>query len=169
MRFILPVLAVLVLGLGAVRAEAQSCSTFVTFKSYDAAGKMAEVDYVKGSQSKYFPKPEGAGSDTTKIPKKCSKRITRNTSVVVKPTGGRMTVTQFRQNFSGKMENDTDDSNWVKTNLEKLIADKTKVVAILRPGKGKKDPPEMTTIYLPITDEEKAEIARIEADAADVD
>jgi hypothetical protein len=80
-----------------------------------------------------------------------------------------MTVTQFRQNFSGKMENDTDDSNWVKTNLEKLIADKTKVVAILRPGKGKKDPPEMTTIYLPITDEEKAEIARIESDAADVD
>ena len=47
--------------------------------------------------------------------------------------------------------------------------DKTKVVVVLRPGKGKKDAPEMTTIYMPITDEEKAEIARIDNQAKDVD
>jgi hypothetical protein len=169
MRFILPVLALLVLGLGAVRAEAQSCSTFVIVEKYDAAAKTAEVSYEKGKHSKFFPQPEGASTDTTKIPKKCSKKVTRNTSVAVKPSGGRMTVTQFRENFSGKMLNDTDDSNWVKTNLDKLIADKTTVVAILRPGKGKKDPAEMTTIYLPITDAEKAEIARIEKQAEDVE
>jgi hypothetical protein len=80
-----------------------------------------------------------------------------------------MSVTQFRENFSGKMRNDTDDSSWVSTHLEKLIGDKTKVVAVLRPGKGKKDAPELTTIYLPITEEEKAEIARIDAQAQDVD
>lgn len=169
MRFVLPALALLVLGLGAVRAEAQSCATFVTVKSYDAAAKTAEVEYTRGSNSKFFPKPEGANTTTDKIPKKCSKKITRNTTVKVKPTGGRMTVTQFRENFSGKMRNDTDDSSWVPTNLEKLVADKTKVVAVLRPGKGKKDAPELTTIYLPITDEEKAEIARIDAEAQDVD
>jgi len=169
MRFILPALALLVIGFGAVRAEAQSCSTFVAIQKYDAAAKTAEVSYEKGTQSRYFPQPEGASTDTTKIPKKCSKRVTRNTSVAVKPSGGRMTVTQFRENFSGKMLNDTDDSSWVKTHLEKLVADKTTVVAILRPGKSKKDPAEMTTIYLPITDAEKAEIARIEKQAEDVE
>ncbi len=169
MRFTLPAIALLVLGLGAVRAEAQSCSKFVVFKSYDAASKSAEVSYEKGSQSRYFPKPEGASSDTTKIPKKCAKKVTRNTSVKVKPTGGRMSVTQFRENFSGKMRNDLDDAKWVETNLGKLIADKSKVVAILRPAKGKKDPADLTTIYLPISEEETAEIARIDTQAEDVE
>jgi hypothetical protein len=169
MKFVIPALAFLVLGLGAARAEAQSCSTFVTVKSYDASAKTAEVEFTRGSNSKFFPKPEGANTTTDKIPKKCSKRITRNTTVKIKPTGGRMSVTQFRENFSGKMRNDTDDSSWVSTHLEKLIGDKTKVVAVLRPGKGKKDAPELTTIYLPITEEEKAEIARIDAQAQDVD
>lgn len=169
MRFVLPVLALLVLGLGAVRAEAQSCSTFVVIQSYDDASKTAELSYERGSNSKFFPRPEGAPADTSKIPKKCSKKVTRNTSVKVKPSGGRMSITQFRENFSGKMRNDLDDSGWVKTNLDKLVADKTKVVAVLRPGKGRKDPADLTTIYMPITDEEKAEIARIDADAQDVD
>jgi len=169
MRFVLPVLALLVLGLGAVRAEAQSCSTFVVIKSFDAASKTAELSYEKGKEKKFFPKPEGANTDTTKIPKKCSKKVTRNTSVAVKPTGGRMSVTQFRENFSGKMRNDLDDSGWFKTNVDKLIADQTLVVAILRPAKSKKDPAAMTTIYLPISEEEKAEIARIEAQATDVE
>jgi hypothetical protein len=168
-KFVLPALALLVLGLGAARAEAQSCSAFLVVKSYDASAKTAEVEFSKGSKSKFFPKPDGANTSTDKIPKKCSKKITRNTTVKVKPTGGRMTVTQFRENFSGKMRNDLDDSDWVKANLEKLIADKTKVVAILRPARSKKDAPELTTLYLPITDEEKAEIARIDSQAEDVD
>ena len=170
MRFVLPVLALFaVLGLGATSAQAQSCSTFAIVKSYDASAKTAELSYEKGSQKRFFPKPEGANTDTTKIPKKCSKKVTRNTAVKVKPSGGRMTVTQFRENFSGKMRNDLEDDSWVQANLEKLIADKTKVVVVLRPGKGKKDAPEMTTIYMPITEEEQAEIARIDAQASDVD
>lgn len=169
MKFVLPVLALLVLGLGAVRAEAASCSTFVVVKSYDHAAKTAEVSYERGNQKKYFPKPEGANTDTTKIPKKCSKRVTRSTTLKVTPSGGRMSVTQFRENFSGKMRNDLNDDGWVKKNLEKLIADKTEVVAVLRPGKDRKDAPELTTIYLPITEEELAEIARIDAQAEDVD
>ena len=169
MRFILPVLAVLVLGLGAVRAEAQSCSTFVVIESYDPAAKTAELSYEKGSQSKYFPKPEGANTDTTKIPKKCSKRITKNTSLQVKPTGGRMSVTQLRSNFEGKMLNDTEDAAWLPAELAKLIEAKTVVLAIVRPGKKKTDPVALTTLYLPITDEEVAEIARIDAQAKDVE
>jgi len=169
MRFVLPVLALLALGLGAANAQAQSCSTFVVVKSYDESAKTAELEFVKGSQKKYFPKPEGANTDTTKIPKKCAKKVTRNPVVKVKPSGGRLSVTQFRENFSGKMRNDLEDSGWFKTNMDKLVADKTKLVAILRPGKGKKDPSELTTLYMPISDEEKAEIARIDAQASDVD
>ncbi|MGI9591363.1 MAG: hypothetical protein ACR2P8_08345 [Myxococcota bacterium] len=169
MRFVLPVLAFLVLGLGAASAQAQSCSTFVVVKSYDGDAKTAELSYEKGTHRKYFPKPEGANTDTTKIPKKCSKKVTRNTTVNVKPSGGRMSVTQFRENFSGKMRNDLDDSSWVQSNLEKLIADKTKVVAVLRPAKARKDPPTLTTIYLPISEEEIAEIARIDRQAEDVE
>lgn len=170
MRFVLPVLALLALvGLGAASAQAQSCSIFVVIKSYDADAKTAELSFERGSQKKFFPRPEGANTDTTKIPKKCSKRVTRNPVVNVKPTGGRMSVTQFRENFTGKMRNDLDDSSWVTSNLEKLIADKTKVVAILRPAKAKKDPATLTTIYMPITEEEIAEIARIDRQAEDVE
>ena len=169
MKLLIPAIALLAVSFGAARAEAQSCSTFVLIQSYDAAGSLAEVKYGRGSQKKYFPKPEGANTDTTKIPKKCSKRDMRLTSVKVKASGGRMSVTQFRENFSGKMRNDLDDSNWVATNLQKLIDDKTQVVAILRPARKKGDPGEMTTIYMPINDEGRAEIARIEAQAEDVE
>lgn len=168
MRPVIPAIALLIISLGAVRAEAQSCSTFVSIKSYDDAAKTAEVKYEKGSERKFFPKPEGAPTDTSKIPKKCSKRMTRNTTLHVKPTGGRMSVTQVRSNFEGKMLNDLDDSAWLPTELKKLIEAKTEVLAVVRPGKKKKDPVELTTMYLPITDAETAEIARIDAQAEDV-
>ena len=139
-------------------------------KSYDLEAKTVEVKYTKGSQSRYFPKPEGSTSTTTKIPRKCSKRLTKkNTTLPFKPTGGRMSVTQFRSNFSSKMLNNTDDPKWVSGEFDKLIADETTVLALLRPGRKRGDPPQLTTIYLPITDEERAEIKRIESDAVDVD
>ncbi|MDJ0848674.1 MAG: hypothetical protein QNK04_09875 [Myxococcota bacterium] len=169
MKFLIPAIALFVVGFAAAQAQAQSCSTFAQIQAYDAEEKTATLKYTKGSQSRYFPKPEGSPSDSTKIPKKCTKRVTRNTTAKVKPAGGRMTVTQLRMNFSGKMLNNLDDAGWVPGQLEKLISDKTKVVVVLRPGKGKKDPPELTTIYLPITDDEKAEIARIDAQAQDVE
>lgn len=169
MRFAIPVIVCLALGLVAAQAQAQSCSTFVEFVSYDEAAKTAEVKYVKGNQKRFFPRPEGGATDTSKIPKKCSKRITRDTTVAVKPTGGRMSVTQLRSNFDGKMMNNLDDAAWLPGNLKKLVGDKTPVVAVLRPGKKKGDTPELTTIYLPITDEERAEIARIDAQAEEVE
>ena len=173
MRFIVPVTVLLLLGLAAPRAEAQkarSCSVFVEFKSYDAEAKTVAVKYVKGSQSRYFPKPEGSTTTTSKIPKKCSKRITKkNPTLPYKPTGGRMSVTQFRMNFFSKMLNDTDDPAWVPQEFDKLIANDTAVVAILRPSRVKGDPPQLTTIYLPISDEERADIKRLEAEAVDVD
>ena len=42
------------------------------------------------------------------------------------------------------------------------------VVVILKPGPAEKDPVKLTTLYLPITDEEKAEIQRLEDQAEDV-
>lgn len=169
MRFAIPAIALLVIGIGAAKAEAESCSTFITIKSYDAAGKTAEVKYVKGNQKRFFPRPEGSPTDTSKIPKKCSKRVTRTTTLQVKPTGGRMSVTQVRSNYDGNMLNDTDDDGWVPARLAKLIEDKAVLVAIVRPGKKKGDPVALTTLYLPITDEELAEIARIDSEAEDVD
>ena len=169
MRFAIPAIVVLAVGLGAAQAQAQSCSTFVAFKSYDEAAKTAEVKYVKGNQKRFFPKPDGANTDSTKIPKKCSKRITRDKTVTVKPTGSRMSVTQVRSNFDGKMKNNLDDAAWLPGELKKLIGDKTEVVAVVRPGKKKGDMPELTTIYLPITDEETAEIARIDAQSHDLE
>ncbi len=79
-----------------------------------------------------------------------------------------MSVTQVRSNFEGKMLNDTDDPNWVPGKLKELIAAKTQVVIVLRPGMGKDSPLGVTTLYLPITDEERAEIERIEKQAEDV-
>ena len=79
-----------------------------------------------------------------------------------------MSVTQVRENFSGKMLNDTDDPKWLPAYFEDLSTNETIVVVILKPGPGKKDPAKLTTIYLPITDEEKAEIKRLEDQAEDV-
>ena len=80
-----------------------------------------------------------------------------------------MSVTQLRSNFEGKMLNDTEDAAWLPAELAKLIEAKTVVLAIVRPGKKKTDPVALTTLYLPITDEEVAEIARIDAQAKDVE
>ena len=77
MRFIVPVTVLLLLGRAAPRAEAQkarSCSVFVEFKSYDAEAKTVAVEYVRGSQARYFPKPEGSTTTSTKLPKKSQTR-----------------------------------------------------------------------------------------------
>lgn len=168
MRFAVPVFVFLALALGSAQAEAKSCSNFAVIKSFDAEAKTVEVEYEKGNMRKYFPKPEGSPTDSTKIPKKCRGKVTKTTSLVVKPTGGRMTVTQVRSNFEGKMLNDTDDAGWLSARLQELIDAKTPVVIVVRPGLGKDAPLGITTLYLPITDEELAEIERIEKQAEDV-
>ena len=66
------------------------------------------------------------------------------------------------------MLNDTDDPAWLPAQLGKLIADETKVVIVIRPGPGKDSPLGLTTVYLPITDEERAEIKRLEDQAKDI-
>jgi hypothetical protein len=141
MRFGIPALVFVALCLGASQAgAASSCSSFVVIKSYDEAAKTVEVSYEKGKQRAFFPKPEGSPRDTSKIPKECRSKVKKTKSFVVKPTGGRMSVTQVR----------------------------SKVVAVIRPGVGKDAPLGITTLYLPITEEELAEIKRIEDEAEDV-
>lgn len=168
MRLAIPFLALAALCLASPQARAESCASFAVIKSYDAAAGSVEVDYSKGSMTKYFPRPEGSPSDSTKIPKGCTGKVTKTKSLAVKATGGRMTVTQIRTNFEGKMLNNTSDPNWVPAELKKLIDGKTEVVIVVRPGMGKDAPLGITTIYLPITDEELAEIQRIEKQAEDV-
>jgi len=147
---------------------AGSCSGYAVIQSYDAGKKLAKIKYVKGRENQFFPRPEG-GVANSKLPKPCRGKIKKRTDLVITPTGGRMTVTQIRANFSGKMLNDTEDAAWVPGRLETLIAGKTKVVVLVRQGLGKDAPYGITTIYLPITEEERAEIARIEAQVEDVD
>jgi hypothetical protein len=168
MRLWIPLLALAALCLASAQAQAASCSSFAVIKSYDSASSTVEVDYGKGSMSKYFPRPEGSPTDSTKIPKACTRRVTRTTSLAVKATGGRMTVTQIRSNFEGKMLNDTGDTSWLPAELKKLIEGKTEVVIVVRPGLGKDAPLGITTLYLPITDAERAEIERIEKQAEDL-
>ncbi len=146
---------------------AGSCSGFAVIKSYDDAAKLATIKYSKGNERRFFPRPEGGGASTSKLPRPCRGKIKKQKELVVTPTGGRMTVTQVRANFSGKMLNDTDDKSWVPTQIRKLVEDKTKVVVLVRQGLGKDAPLGITTIYMPITDEEKVEIARIEAQIMD--
>jgi len=148
-------------------ATAKSCSSFALITAYDAAAKSVELKAEKGTESKFFPKPKDAPKNS-KIPKKCSSRILNQKSFPVTPTGGRMTVTQVRENFSGKMLNDTDDATWLPKKLEELIAAKTTVLVVARPPVGDpKGDSGLTTIYLPITDAELAEIKRLEAQAED--
>ena len=168
MRFAISLFALAALMLGSTQAEAASCSTFAVIKSHDADAGTAEISYAKGKKRKYFPKPEGSPSDTSKIPGKCTRKVTKATSFVVKASGGRLSITQVRSNFEGKMLNDTDDENWLPTKLAQLIADKTMVVVVIRPGLGKDAPLGITTIYVPITEEELAEIERLENLAEDV-
>jgi hypothetical protein len=167
MRRFIPLLALAGLVFASGQAEAKSCSSFAVIKSFDAKSQMVEVEYKKGRTNKFFPKPEGTPSDSSKVPSVCTGRVLKTTNLAVKTTGGRMSVTQIRSNFHGKMQNDTDDPNWLPAKLKELIDAKTEVVIIVRPGIGKNDPLGMTTVYLPISDEETADIKRIEEDAKD--
>ncbi len=168
LRYGIPLALFFALCLGASQAQAKSCSSFAVIKAFDAEASTIEVEWEKGKQRKYFPKPEGTPTDTSKIPKKCSRKVLKQTTLNVKATGGRLSVTQIRTNFEGKMLNDTDDKAWLPGKLQQLIADKTKVVVVLRPGMKRTDTPNVTTVYLPITDEELAEIKRLEDQATDV-
>ena len=91
------------------------------FTSFDADANQSEVSYERGNKTKYFPKPEGTPRDSSKIPATCKKKVTKQTSLVVKSTGGRMSLTQVRSNFQGRMLNDTDDPNWLPSKLAKLV------------------------------------------------
>jgi len=168
MRFGIFVFALFALSLGSIQAEAASCSHFAVLKSFDASAKTLEIAYEKGKLAKYFPLPEGASQERSRIPKKCRSKIKKTTSLAVKPTGGRMTVTQLRSNFEGKMLNDPDDPSWLPPRLEQLIADQSPVVVVIRPGMGKDAPLGITTIYLPVTEEELAEIKRQEEEGEDM-
>lgn len=170
-RFVLalPALAAAAILMPALaEAAPKSCSGFATITSYDPATEMAKIRYTKGSEASFFPKTEGA-PNTKKLQAPCRGKVKKVKELKITPTGGRMTVTQIRANFSNKMLNDTDDKGWVGRELEKLVAEKTKVAVVIRPGLGKDAPLGITTIYLPITDEERAEIARLNAQVEDVD
>ena len=129
---------------------------------------MTEVEFEKGKERSFFPLPEGAPRGNSKLPKKCSRKLTKETRFLITPTGGRMSVTQVRMNYSGKMLNDTEDPSWIAPKLQELIESKTKVVIVLRQGPAKDSPTKLTTIYMPITAEEEAEIERIDAQAEDL-
>jgi hypothetical protein len=170
MRFAIPILAVLVLALGAAQAQAAgSCSSFAVFEKYDSEGSRVKIKHGRGSMKKYFPLPEGAPSDTQKVPGTCKKKVTKETTFDVKATGGRLSVTQIRTNFEGKMLNDPDDPEWLGEFIKKLIADETEVVVVIRPGMGKGAPLGINTVYMPITDEELAEIKRLEDQAEEIE
>ena len=165
-------LAPLALIATASTAEAKDCSTFAVFKSYDPATKSVTIDIAKGDSNKFFPKPEGSGNQS-KVAGKCNARVLKSPSFEVRPQGGRLSITQIRENFSGKMMNNVDDPNWLPTKLDELIKGKTMVVLVLRPddkSKDKKNPPHwVSTAYLPVTQAELDEIARLEAQAEDVE
>jgi hypothetical protein len=161
-------LASLVLG-AAPAFAAGSCSVFAKIESYDAAAKTVTIAVDKRTrESKFFPRTEGA-PPTSKIPSKCKSKTMRQKSFAVHTTGGRMSITQMRENFNGKMLNDVEDPEWVSNKLNELVAGKTVVSVVLRqpPGKGSDAPHEVTTLYLPITEAELAEIARINSQASD--
>ncbi len=48
-----------------------------------------------------------------------------------------------------------------------MIADQTMIIIVVRPGIAKDSPLGITTVYLPITDEELAEIKRLDEQAED--
>lgn len=162
MRLWLAVLMFVSLFFGAAQAQAASCSSFVVISSYDEATNAIEVAHEKGKTSKFFPKPEGTPTGPSKIPAPCKRSVTKQTSLIVKSSGGRLSMTQIRSNFEGKMLNDTEDPKWLPAKLKELIDGKTLVVAVIRPGMGKDAPLGVTTIYVPITPEEEAEIERLE-------
>ena len=92
MRLGFLIFAILALGLGSAQSEAASCSSFAVIKSYDAAANTVEISYEKGKLGKYFPRPEGDSQEGSRIPKGCRGKVKKTTTLVVKPTGGRLTV-----------------------------------------------------------------------------
>jgi hypothetical protein len=168
MRFVIPIVVFVALCLGSAQADAASCSAFAVIKAYDADAKTVEVSFEKGNKRKFFPKPEGTPKNADKIPEECRRKVTKRPSFRVKPTGGKLSVTQVRSNFEAKMLNDTEDPAWLPAKLKDLIEAKTQVVVLIRPGVGKDASLDLTTIYLPITPEEEAEIKRIDDEAEDV-
>jgi len=169
-RVTLLTIAALAFGPSSALAASSSCALFAVFKAYDAAKHQVEVDFVKGNERKFFPRPDSGGANNqSKLPKQCSGKFKKEKVFGVKETGGRLSVTQIRTNFEGKMLNDLEDPAWLPAQLQKLIADKTEVPVVIRPGQAKNDPLMITTLYLPITPEEEKEIERIEAQVEDVD
>ncbi|HKX45407.1 MAG TPA: hypothetical protein VJP77_01780 [Planctomycetota bacterium] len=156
----------------ATTADAKSCSTFAIVQSYDAAKKSITIDVAKGDSNKFFPKPEGS-PNVSKVPGKCNARVLKSAGFEVRAQGGKLSITQVRRNFSDKMLNNPDDPNWLPAKLDELIKAKTMVVLVLRPddtSKDKKNPPHwVSTVYMPIEKDELDEIARLEAQAEDVD
>lgn len=150
------------------QAHAASCHSFATIKSFDAAGSTVEVEFTKGKTAKYFPRGEGATGEVTKIPKRCKRSLLKTTTVPVKATGSRLSITQVRSNREGKMLNDTESAEWFQKQMDSIVAAGEPVIVVLRPGKSKKDPAPMTTIYLPVTQEELDEIKRLEDQVDDM-
>jgi hypothetical protein len=167
-RLTISLIAFCALFLGAAQAQAKSCSSFAVIQAYNADKSQVKVKWTNGKVNKFFPKPEGAPTDTTKIPGKCKSKVTKKKIFPVKSTGGRLSVTQIRTNFEGKMLNDTDDKNWLPAKLKELIDGKTEVVLIIRPGMGKDAPLNITTVYLPANEDDFKEIKRLEEQAEDI-
>ena len=153
-------------------ADAKSCSTFAVIKSFDAASKSITIDVAKGDSGKFFPKPEGS-PNVSKVPGKCNARVLKSPGFEVRAVGGRLSITQVRKNFSDTMLNNPDDASWLPAKMDELVKGKTMVVLVLRPddtAKDKKNPPHwVSTVYMPVTQEELDEIARLEAQAEDVE
>ena len=167
-RFMLPLIVFGALFLGAAQAQAKSCSAFAKIEAYNADKSAIKVKWTRGKVNKFFPKPEGTPRDSTKIPGKCKTKVTKKKIFPVKATGGRLSITQIRTNFEGKMLNDTDDANWLPAKLKELIEGETEVVLIIRPGIGKDAPLNVTTVYLPAGPEDFEEIKRLEDQAEDI-
>ena len=161
-------LTVPVLFLGVAQAHAASCSSFGVIKSFDADASTVVIGFTKGKEHKFFPKPDGTPR-ISKIPDKCRSKVLKQDSYPVKAIGGKLTVTQVRENFSSKMLNDTEDSKWLPAKLKELIDGKTEVVVALRPPVGEKKPYGVTTIYLPAGPVDLAEIKRLNEQAQDVE
>ena len=165
MRLTMTVLAFSVLFLAGAQANAASCASYATFKTYDDASKSVTLKFKNGRTNKFFPKPEGATG--TRIPSPCKGKVTKEESFQVKATGGRMTMTQVRSNFTNKMQNDPDDASWLGGKLQELIDAKTQVVVEIRQGMAKDSAYSVTTVYLPANEADFAEIKRLEDQAVD--
>jgi hypothetical protein len=167
-KFLVVTVLALVAAPFAAASAASSCSSFAIITGYDEAASTITVSAEKGTESKFFPKPEGTPT-TSKIPPKCkSKVLNQKGGFPVTATGGKLSVTQVRQNFSNKMLNDTDDKTWLPKKLKELVEGKTMVLVVARPPlRDKKGAYGVTTIYLPATQEDLDEIARLDAQAQD--